>query len=231
MNSEKEYDEIIYESFKNDLDLCVHAIGDRTMRIILNLYEKHQKLYKQKKFRPSIIHCQIASKDILKKFKKLDIIANIQPVFVCSDWQIAERRVGVERLKYSYCWKKFLKQGITCAGSSDAPVESFNPIYGIHAAVNRQDLTGMPAEGWIPEEKLDLKEAILLFTKGSAFLSHEEDFKGSFEVGKYADFVALSSDLFTINKEQIKDVLVEKTIVGGIIIHQKEVLSTAKDFA
>ncbi len=231
LNSEKEYDEMISESFKNNFDMCVHAIGDRAMKIILNNYQKYKKLYKKKGFRPSIIHCQIASEEILEKFKTLDIIANIQPVFVSSDWRIIESRVGAKRLKYCYSWKKYFEKGIKCAGSSDAPVESFNPIYGIHAAVNRQDLAGMPKDGWIPEEKLSLKEAIYIFTTGAAFLSHEEDLKGNFEIGKYADFVVLSDDLFEINEEQIKDVIVEKTIVGGNLFTKKDSLRTAEDFA
>ncbi len=215
LSTEAEFDIIISECFKNEFDVCVHAIGDRTMRTLLDIFEKHEKIYREKGLRPSIIHCQIASEAILHKFKTLDIIANIQPVFVCSDWNLAESRVGAERLQYSYSWRKMIDKGIKCAGSSDAPVESFNPLYGIYAAVNRQDLSGMPEGGWMPEEKLDLSESIFIFTEGAAYLSHEENQKGSFKKGNYADFVILSDDLFKINPYQIKDVEVEATIIGG----------------
>ena len=172
LSTEAEFDKIVSQCFKNEFDVCVHAIGDRTMRTILDVFKKHKKAYKEKGLRPSIIHCQIASEAILNKFKELDIIANIQPVFVCSDWDLAESRVGAERSQYSYSWRKMLDKGIKCAGSSDAPVESFNPLYGIYAAVNRQDLTGMPEGGWRPEEKINLDEAIGIFTEGAAYLSH-----------------------------------------------------------
>ncbi|TCO74762.1 amidohydrolase [Marinisporobacter balticus] len=212
---EKELDQLIYESFKHNFDIGIHAIGDRTMRVILEIYEKYQHVYKKKGFRPSIIHCQIGSKEILDQFKKLSIIANIQPIFLNTDWKIAENRVGKERLTYSYCWRKYIDMGILCVGSSDAPIESFNPLYGIYTAVTRKDLDGFPEGGWMPEENLNIKEAIHMFTINGSYLSHEEDIKGSIEIGKYADFVVLSDDLCKINKAYIKDVTVEETIVGG----------------
>ncbi|MBF8982058.1 amidohydrolase [Lutibacter sp. B2] len=213
--TENELDKLVYESFTNDFDMSIHAIGDRAMRIILETYERHYDMYRNKGFRPSIIHCQIGTKEILDKFKKLDIIANIQPIFLNTDWDIAQNRIGKERLKYSYCWKKYIDTGILCVGSSDAPIESFNPLYGIYTAVVRKDLKGMPKSGWMPEEKVEIKEAIDMFTINAAYLSHEEALKGSIEVGKYADFVVLSDDLYKINKDCIKDIRVEKTIVGG----------------
>lgn len=216
--SEERLEKLVHESFNHDFDICMHAIGDRSMRAILASYEKHYDLYRKKGFRPSIIHCQIGNIDILNRFKKLDIIANIQPIFLNTDWKIAESRIGKERLKYSYCWKTYMDMGILCVGSSDAPIESFNPLYGIYTAVTRKDLEGKPKNGWVQEESLNINRAIDLFTINAAYLSHEEKEKGSIQVGKYADFVILSDDLLRVDEECIKDILVENTIVGGNIL-------------
>lgn len=223
LNSEKELDDLIRESFKNDFDICVHAIGDRTMNAVLDIYERYSELYKSKEMRPSIIHCQIASKDIIDKFKKLDIIANIQPSFVFTDWDVAGKRVGEGRLKYSYCWKKFIDKGVLCAGSSDAPIESFNPLYGIYAAVYRKDLNHNPEGGWMPDEKLSLCQAIALFTENAAYLSHEEHALGSFKIGKWADFVVLSDDLTDMDKKPVQNIQFEQTYVSGEQIESGEI--------
>lgn len=225
LNSEHELERMIYESFKNNFDISVHAIGDRAMRIVLNIFEKHELLYKAKQFRPSIIHCQIGSKKILERFKKLGVIANIQPAFIFTDWDVAGERVGDERLNYSYCYKKYMDHDILCVGSSDAPIESFNPLYGIYAAVNRKDLKGMPEKSWMPEERINITAAIKMYTLNTAFLSHEETTKGSLEVGRDADFVVLSDDLLTIPEEDIKDIRVESTYVNGELIDNKELIA------
>ncbi|QZY55624.1 amidohydrolase [Crassaminicella profunda] len=216
--SEEKLDQLVHESFYHDFDICMHAIGDRSMRAILASYERYYDLYREKGFRPSIIHCQIGNSEILNGFKKLNIIANIQPIFSNTDWKIAESRIGKERLKYSYCWKTYMDMGIVCVGSSDAPIESFNPLYGIYTAVTRKDLEGNPKNGWVPEESLDIHRAVDLFIKNASYLSHEEEEKGSIEVGKYADFVVLAEDLLKVDEEHIKDILVENTIVGGKIL-------------
>ncbi|MFZ5965976.1 MAG: amidohydrolase [Bacillota bacterium] len=213
-------DKMVYESLINDFDICIHAIGDKTMGLVLEIYEKHEEMIRRKECRPSVIHCQIGSKEILEKFQRLNVIANIQPIFLHSDWKIAENRVGKERLDYSYAWKKYIDAGIKCAGSSDAPIESFNPLYGIYSAVTRMDLTEKPPGGWIPEEGLAIKDAIDIFTINAAYLSHEEALKGDFEIGKYADFVILSDDLRRIEENSIKNVRVEKIYIGGNLIHQ-----------
>lgn len=212
--SEEELEEIIKKSLDYKFDMTIHAIGDRTMNVILNLYEKYIDEYKAYGFIPSIIHCQIASQKILEKFKELDIIANIQPIFLNTDWSMAEERVGSIRIEYSYCWKKFLDYGITCVGSSDAPIESFNPLLGIYSVVTRRDLKEQPKESWMIEECLDISQGIDLYSK-KASLACKNSNVGSLEVGKYCDFVVLSEDLVEIDSLNIKDVKVLKTLVNG----------------
>lgn len=218
VTSQEKLDELVYESFINDFDVCAHAIGDRSINAVLGAFRKNYGLYKSKGLRPSIIHCQITSRSILDDFKELDVIANIQPLFLNSDWKIAESRIGRKRMEYSYCWKKFMDGGVMCAGSSDSPVEDFAPLYGIYAAVSRMDLEGSPAGGWFPEEKLDVSRAIDLFTKNEAYLSHEEDIKGVIKTGNYADFSVLSHNIFEVENEEIKEVEVIHTIVNGRMV-------------
>lgn len=210
--------QMIKESLDNDFDIAIHAIGDRTMNVILDAYEANSDLIQEKDFRPSIIHCQIASKSILDRFRQLNVIANIQPVFLNTDWKVAKDRVGSDRLKYSYCWKTFIDMAIPCAASSDAPIEDFNPLYGIHCAVARKDLKGQPEGGWIPSEALAVDEAIHLFTTGAAYASKEESIKGEIELGQAADFVLLSDDLKVIPNDCIKDIRVLDTFVNDLKI-------------
>lgn len=212
---ENVFEEIIFEAFKSDFDIAIHAIGDRTMEIALTAFEKHKDLYKSKDFRPSIIHCQIANKDIIHRFSTNDIIANIQPIFINYDWSIAEKRVGKKRLEYSYCWNKFTKNGITCVASSDAPIDTFNPMYGIYCAVTRKDLKGMPDKGWLEHEKLNVYEAIKLYTINSSVLSKDEEEKGCLKEGMYADFIVLSDNIEKITEDSIRDIKVIETYING----------------
>ncbi|MTI65384.1 MAG: amidohydrolase [Firmicutes bacterium] len=211
----KKLSEIITNAFKKGFDIAVHAIGDRITDLILDIYKRNSTLISKKGLRPSIIHCQISSEDIINKFKENNIIANIQPIFLNTDWTMVEKRVGKKRAKYSYCWKKYLKRGVLCVGGSDAPIEPFNPIYGIYSAVIRKDLRGFPKGGWQSEEKLSVDDAIKLFTYNSAYLSKEENIKGSIKEGKYADFIVLSENIKEIAKDKIKDIKIIKTYVGG----------------
>ncbi len=223
--STEKLDELIKEVATLDFDIAIHAIGDKAMSIVLDLYEKYMSIFNNNECRPSIIHCQIASKEILERFKKLNVIANIQPVFLNTDWKSAEDRVGHERLKFSYCWKKYIDKGIVCVGSSDAPIESFNPIYGIYSAVTRKDFKGKPSDGWIIKESLSVSEAIGLFTGNAAYASKEEKKKGSLDIGKYADFVVLSEDIYKASPNNIKNITVERTFVNG-----EEITSRKKVF-
>lgn len=207
---------MVKRSLECDFDLAIHAIGDRTMSIILDFYEKYLDMIRARDFRPSIIHCQIASAALLKRMEAMQIIANIQPIFTITDWLMAEDRVGPERVTYSYCWKKYLDMGIPCASSSDAPIETFDPILGIYAATTRCDLEGRPVGGWLPEERLSIDQAIHLYTQGGAYASKEEHLKGALKVGMTADFAVLSDNLLQIDPHRITKAKVLATYVNGI---------------
>ena len=213
--TDESLEKMISQAFENGFDTAIHSIGDLTMEKVLENYEKYQDLVKQHNLKPSIIHSQIASPALLEKYKELGVVANFQPIFTHSDWHIAEERVGSERLKTSYCWKTYLDMGIPCVGSSDAPVESFNPYWNLYAAVARKDLTGNPEGGWIPEEALSRDEALKLFTLYPPMLTNEVGVKGELKAGYAADFTVLSDDPYTVDLEEMKNMKALATYKGG----------------
>jgi len=223
--SQEELDNMVEMAYTNGLQVAIHAIGDRAMDMVIQSYKKVLKKHPKKEPRLRIIHAQVTTKSLINKFKEYNIIADIQPAFVCSDLSIAEARLGKKRAKWTYNWKTLLDKGIHVGAGSDCPTgsdcpESFNPLLGIYAAVTRKNLKGYPEEGWLPEQKITVEEALYIFTMGSAYSSFEEDIKGSITPGKLADIVVLSQDIFHIQPDSIKDVRVERTIVGGKILYE-----------
>lgn len=198
-----------------DFQITIHAIGDYAAETILNSYEKIINTSENKDLRLTIVHCQFTNDELLNRFKKLNIVANIQPSFVMTDYPIVETAVGKFRADTSYAWKDMLNSNIPIAFSSDAPIESFNPIEGIYAAVTRKDLKGYPEEGWHKDQNLTVIEALKAYTLGSAFMSFEENIKGSISIGKLADFVILSEDILSTERDKIKNIKVLETYVGG----------------
>ncbi|SDY87853.1 amidohydrolase [Tindallia californiensis] len=213
--SEKRLETMIKLAFENDFDVAAHGIGDKTIETLLDIYAKHEALYQSKHLRPSIIHSQIGSESILRKYRELQVIANIQPIFTHSDLHIAEARIGSDRLKHSYCWKTYLEMEIPTVGSSDAPVESFNPFWNIYTAIARKDLMGNPQDGWIPEEALTRKEAFELFTTKPPLLSGESHQSGKLKEGYWANFLVLQKDPFVVRPEELKDFMPIATYFRG----------------
>ncbi len=235
--SKEELKMIFKKAHKNGLQLAIHAIGDGAIELNVDLLNELNEKYEpqilddlkskvninvsQEKnpLRHGIVHAQFTNQELLNKMKKGDLLAYIQPVFIDSDMKIAESRVGKDRLKKAYAWKSMLDMGIKAPGSSDAPVESFDIMENIYFAVTRKDRNGMPAEGWLPEEKLSVEEAVRLFTIEAAYASFEEDLKGSIEKGKLADMVVLDRNIFEIEKNEIKNTEVIYTIIDGKIVY------------
>lgn len=196
--------------------ITIHAIGDNAAETVLNSYEKIITSSENKDLRLTIVHCQFTNDELLRRFKKLNVVANVQPSFVMTDYPIVEKAVGKVRSDKSYAWKDMLNLNIPISFSSDAPIESFNPIAGIYAAVTRKDLLGNPNVGFNSTQNLTVIEALKAYTLGSAFMSFEEDIKGSISKGKLADFVVLSEDILHTEKHNIKNIKVLETYVGGI---------------
>jgi predicted amidohydrolase YtcJ len=199
------------------MQVAAHAIGDRAIAVILDVFREAQEEHPRVDPRFRVVHASLTPPELLDKFKEQGVLADVQPGFVPSDLPFIEHRLGKTRALSAYCFKGFLKRGIHAGGSSDCPVEDYRPLTGIHAAVNRQGHDGKPKEGWMPEQKLTLHEALYLYTMGSAYNAFEEGTKGSISAGKLADLVILSGNIEKINPERIKDLTIEKTIVGGKI--------------
>lgn len=216
----EDLEDILAYAHNKGLQLAVHAIGDRCMNQILDIYQELNTKYPKDDPRFRIIHCQIGSEEIYEKFSRLRVIADIQPVFLKTDMHMAEDRVGKDRVKWSYAWKTMKEKGIWLSGSSDAPVEPFEPILGIYCTVARQDLGGYPDGGWYPEEKLDVYEAFKLFTTNSAYSTYEENTKGKIKEGMLADLIILSENVMEIPAEDLKDVKIDMTMIGGKVVYK-----------
>lgn len=220
--SQEELNKLVEKAYMSGLQVACHAIGDRAMKMVFKAYKNAMEKCTKEDPRFRIIHCQITTEELLDKFKEYNVIADIQPIFVSSDLLIAEKRVGKERARWSYNWKSMLDRGVHVAAGSDSPVESFNPLWGIYAAVTRKNLEGYPDGGWLPDQKLTVEQAVYIYTMGSAYSTYEENIKGSITPGKLADMVVLSEDIFSIDPDNIKDVKVEKTFVDGKLVFEQK---------
>ncbi len=207
---------------KNHLQLCIHAIGDKANDYILGMYEEIAKINPQWDRRFRIEHAQHIRFEDIPRFKNAGVIASVQPYHCIDDGVWAERRIGPERIKYTYPFRSFLDQGVRLCFGTDWTVAPINPLLGIYAAVTRRTLDGKNPEGWIPEQKLTVEEAVQCYTINSAYAAFEENIKGSLERGKLADMVVLDKNIFEIKPEEIQNTNVVMTILGGKIIYEKK---------
>jgi predicted amidohydrolase YtcJ len=206
---------------KAGLQLCVHAIGDEAISLVLDLYQDVVKANGEKDRRWRIEHAQHMAPKDFERFARLGVIASVQPYHAIDDGRWAERRIGPERIKTTYAFRTFLDQGVRLALGTDWDVAPLNPLLTIYAAVTRATLDGKNPNGWMPEQKLSVAEAVQAYTMGSAYAEFQEKEKGSLTPGKLADMVILSDDIFTIDPKLIRNVEVETTIVGGKVVWQR----------
>ncbi|MBL0165158.1 MAG: amidohydrolase [Xanthomonadales bacterium] len=207
---------MISKAFGHGYQVCVHAIGDKGNREVLDSFAASYKTYPEAKaLRNRIEHAQVVSVDDIPRFVDLNLIASMQPTHATSDMNMAEDRVGPERIKGAYAWRTFLKQGTRIAGGSDFPVESPNPFFGLYSAVTRQDHEGHPPGGWYPKQAMTMTEALRAFTLDAAYAAHQEDTLGTLEPGKWADFILVDRDIFKADSAKIWDTRVLQTWVAG----------------
>lgn len=216
--------ETIYQRMKAadslNLHLLVHAIGDRSISVFLDLVERLEKENGKKDRRIRVEHAQHMDTIDFKRFKELQVIASMQPYHAIDDGRWAENVIGHERAKYAFAMKSMLDNDVRVAFGSDWYVAPASPMQGIYAAVTRQTIDGANPGGWIPEQKITVAQAIKAYTIDAAYALFAEGEKGSLQKGKLADFVILAQDPFQIEPQHIKDIQVVKTVVGG-----KEVFS------
>jgi len=168
---------------------------------------------KDRRFR--IEHAQHIKPSDIKRFKELDVIASVQPYHAIDDGQWAEKIIGHERAKTTYAFRSLLDAGVKLVFGSDWQVAPADPIIGIYAAVTRRTLDGANPNGWIPEQKVTVEEALKAYTINGAYGTFEEKIKGSLTKGKLADYVILDKDITTIDPLKIESIKVLSTIVGG----------------
>jgi predicted amidohydrolase YtcJ len=204
------------------LQLCTHAIGDEGISTILDLYADVIKSHGESDRRLRIEHAQhMAAKDF-ERFRQLHVIASVQPYHAIDDGRFAESHIGHDRASRTYAFRTFLDHGVRLAFGTDWEVAPLNPIETVYAAVTRATLDGKNPNGWFPEQKLSVAEAIEAYTMGSAFAEFQENEKGSITPGKLADMVVLSDDIFSIEPDKIRTARVVKTFVGGRLVFDSE---------
>ncbi|SRR5579859_464886 len=217
--------EHFYDSMKGadraGLQLTIHAIGDRAIKTILDLYARLQKENGPADRRARIEHVQHLDPADYPRFAQLGVIASMQPYHAIDDGRWAVTSLGPERIKSSYAWKSLLDAGATLAFGSDWPVAPLDPVMGIYAAATRRTLDGKTPNGWVPEQKITVVQAVQAYTAGSAFAEHQEAVKGTIAPGKLADLVVLSDDIFAIAPEAIEKTRVDMTIFDGKVIYQR----------
>ncbi|PWH18466.1 MAG: amidohydrolase [Anaerolineae bacterium] len=210
------------QAIQNGWSLAVHAIGDRANHEVLNAFQNLRRLERDEfpstppKLRHRIEHVQVIHPRDRHRLAELDLIASMQPFHAISDMEMAERYWGQQRNRYAYAWRTQLDHGTVLAFGSDAPVELPNPFWGLHAAVTRQRADGSPSEqGWIPEEKLTLTEALRAYTLGAAYAAGMENRLGKLSPAYYADLIVLDHDPFEVSPEELKDLLPLATMING----------------
>ncbi|HXH05313.1 MAG TPA: amidohydrolase [Vicinamibacterales bacterium] len=210
------------EASKAKFQTCIHAIGDRANRIVLDIFERVQReVPGARDLRLRVEHAQILDRDDIPRFARLGVIASMQATHATSDMPWAPTRLGPERTaEGAYVWRKLLRTGAIIANGSDFPVEEANPMLGLYAAVTRQDPSGHPPGGWMPEERMTREEALASFTIHAAYAAHLERELGSLEPGKLADLVVLSKDIMTVPAREILTTRVLYTIVGGRVVYE-----------
>jgi len=205
---------------ENGIRVVTHAIGDGAIESLINAYE-NTMIDGNNPLRHGIVHCQITSMEQLERIAKLNIAVMYQPIFLDYDMNIVEDRVGKELSSTSYAFNTLHKLGAPISLGTDAPVEDCNPFHNLYCAVARRGLDGNPDGGFYPNEKMSLEDAIDAYTLGSAFNEFKEDFKGRLKPGYVADLIVLDRDIFTIDETEIKDVLVEKTMIDGEFVFER----------
>ena len=203
------------------LQIAIHAIGDRANKVVLDLYEEAERRNGPRDRRFRIEHAQHLRQQDIPRFAALGVIASMQPIHLVDDGRWAEKRVGPEVIQGTYAFRSLLDSGASLAFGSDWPVAPMIPLQGIAAAVTRQTADGKHPNGWVPEQKISVEEAVQAFTTGSAYASFDEKNKGSIEPGKLADMVEISADIFRIPSEQIARTHVVTTIFEGRVIYEE----------
>jgi predicted amidohydrolase YtcJ len=207
---------------RDGFQLIVHAIGDRANDWLLDAYAATRAANGERDRRPRIEHAQHLSRDAITRFAELGVVPSMQPYHAIDDGRWAEKRIGPERIKTTYAFRDLLDAHASLAFGSDWTVAPIDPLLGIYAAVTRRTTDGVTPQGWVPEQKIAVAEAVKAYTTGTAYSVYLEDVLGTLEPGKHADLVVLSDDIFAIDPAGIEAVKVDLTLVAGEVMYERE---------
>ncbi len=215
------------EADANGIQLTVHAIGDEANGYLMDMLERIIEKNGPRDRRFRLVHAQVMTDRDIRRAGALGIVAEVQPFHTSDDMRWMEERIGRDRSRGAYAFRRLWDSGATVSFGSDSPGTNasryfLNPMLGLYAAVTRKTLAGQPEGGWFPEERLSVEEAIRAYTINTAYAGFEESMKGSITVGKLADLVVLSDDVLAIDADRLKDVEVTMTIVGGEIVYERD---------
>jgi predicted amidohydrolase YtcJ len=219
--SYEELEEQVVAADAMGFQIGIHAIGTEANNWILNAYEHARAVNGARDSRHRSEHAQVLSDADIPRFAELGVIASMQPTHCITDKRFAEKRIGLERSRGAYAWRRLLDAGARIAFGTDYSVEPLAPLEGIYAAVTRKDRLGEDGDGWFPDQKLTAEEAIELYTLGSAYAQFMEDRKGMIKEGYLGDMVIYDRDFMTGPEDEIMQALVDFTIVGGKVVHRR----------
>ena len=203
-----------------ELHVVVHAIGDRANEILLNTFERVSRENGARDRRFRIEHAQHLRPEDIPRFAELGVIPSMQPYHAIDDGRWAERYIGPVRIQTTYAFRSLLDEGARVAFGSDWTVAPATPLEGIYAAVTRQTLDGSNPDGWVPDEKIGVEDALVAYTRNGAYASYDEGNRGVLKEGLLADFAVIDRDLRTVPPEEIREAEILMTVVGGKIVYQ-----------
>jgi predicted amidohydrolase YtcJ len=203
------------------LQLSIHAIGDRAIHETLEIFDRMERTNGMRDRRPRVEHDQHTHPRDFRRHVELGAIASVQPYHAIDDGRFVEKRIGRRRSMTTYAFRTFRDHGVHMNFGSDWPVAPLDPILGIDAAVTRATLDGKNPEGWFPEQKVTVAEALRAYTLENAYAAFMEAKTGSITPGKYADLVLLGQDLFRIPPGRIKETRVDMTVMGGKVVYER----------
>jgi hypothetical protein len=210
--TQRKLNRLVLKAHRAGLQLGVHAIGDHAIEVVLKAFSKASREFPRENHRHRIEHCSVLNPKLIRRMKRLGLIASVQPHFIVSDFWVVER-VGNARARWVYPFNTLMHEGLVVVSGSDCPVEPINPLLGIWAAVARK--------GFV-EESLTLEEALRTYTLNAAYASFDENKRGTIAVGKFADLTILSDNLDTVSPDKIKDVAVEMVLVDGEVVYARQ---------